>query len=71
MYSRILKMEEETTLKVENFAGTKFRGFRGFRCQPRNLIPAKPLTLPIRAKFNSRKICPRWLSMKFNTHEDV
>ena len=37
-----------TTLKVENFAGTKFRGFRGFRGQPRNLIPAKPLTLPIR-----------------------
>ena len=36
------------TLKVENFAGTKFRGFRGFRDQPRNLIPAKPLTLPIR-----------------------
>ena len=38
----------ECTLKVENFAGTKFRGFRGFRGQPRNLIPAKPLTLPIR-----------------------
>ena len=36
------------TLKVENFAGTKFCGFRGFRGQPRNLIPAKPLTLPIR-----------------------
>ena len=36
------------TLKVENFAGTKFRGFRGFRGQPRNLIPAKPLTLAIR-----------------------
>ena len=34
------------TLKVENFAGTKFRGFRGFRGQPQNLIPAKPLTLP-------------------------
>ena len=38
----------DNTLKVENFAGTKFRGFRGFRGQPRNLIPAKPLTLPIR-----------------------
>ena len=36
------------TLKVENFAGTKFRGFRGFKGQPRNLIPAKPLKLPIR-----------------------
>ena len=35
------------TLKVENFAGTKFRGFRGFRGQPRNLIPTKPLTLRI------------------------
>ena len=36
------------TLKVENFAGTKFCGFRRFRRQTRNLIPAKPLTLPIR-----------------------
>ena len=37
-----------TTLKVENFAGTKFHGFHGFRGQPQNLIPAKHLTLPIR-----------------------
>ena len=33
-----------TTLKVENFAGTKFCSFRGFRGQPRNLIPAKLFT---------------------------
>ena len=39
---------EKTTLKVENLAGTKFCGFRGFRGQPRNLIPAKPLALSIR-----------------------
>ena len=37
-----------STLKVENFAGTKFRGFRVFRGQPQNLIPAKPLIFPIR-----------------------
>ena len=30
------------------FKGGKFRGFRGFRGQSRKLIPAKPLTLPIR-----------------------
>ena len=32
------KIAKISTLKVENFAGTKFRGFRG---QPQNLIPAK------------------------------
>ena len=42
------------TLKVENFAGTKFRGFRGFRGQPRNLILAKPLTLPISEIYYSQ-----------------
>ena len=46
--ARFLSDGQTITLKVENFAGTKFRGFRGFKGQPRNLIPAKPLTLPIR-----------------------
>ena len=45
--TKLNTQKPKCTLKVENFAGTKFRGFRGFRDQPRNLIPAKPLTLPI------------------------
>ena len=37
-----LKLQTKVdTLKALNFAGTKFRGFRGFRGLPRNLIPAK------------------------------
>ena len=32
-----MKHNFATTLKVENFAGTKFRGFRGFRGQPRKI----------------------------------
>ena len=35
------------TLKELNFAGTKFRGFRGLGILPRNLIPAKRRILVI------------------------
>ena len=36
------------TLKELIFAGTKFREFRGFWGNPRNLIPAKHKNLTIR-----------------------
>ena len=35
-------LKDLVTLKVENFASTKFRGFRGFRGHRGNLIPACP-----------------------------
>ena len=38
---KFLEIKNKSTLMELNFAGTKFRGFRGLGGLPRNLIPAK------------------------------